>query len=401
MFVAHPRPGPRPCPSPRSGPNRIRSLLFEFGTFQIESAACFLNLEPSKPNPQPAFLIWNLPNRIRSLLFEFGTFQTGSAACFLGLGAQGHVAQGSPQFPLRFEAFGIVSAELVFVSFWCQTRTVAIYNNQMLSDFYEMGEEMQNLGGGVGIICAEGQPILKGYGLAPRTVQDYFRGVMVKGSLLAYPGMQQATLVSGLGSELAVWMVGTGFAIGAYDVLTAWHVVQDVLGEVDSDDPKKLRFVRGYLRKSSGASAPQYTVHEVVKATRLGTDVGRLELKTAVPRENVLPVLTHVNYPRDDHAISIIGHPLGQPLKFADGKIEDADPNNDRSQAHVRISASSGNSGSPVIWRGEVLGVFCNGNWPSEFAPTKNTDWSHLYWDDDSNNGASYHGGVEYIGDLV
>jgi V8-like Glu-specific endopeptidase len=283
---------------------------------------------------------------------------------------------------------------------------MAIYDKVQLCDLYEVdSSELRSLCSGVGVICAEGQPIVTGLGLKPRSVEDYFRGVTIKGEVLAYPDRQAGQLVDSLKDEPAVWMVGTGFAISRQEVLTAWHVVTDVLGEVDSEDASQLRVVFGYSRKSSAASKPEYAVYHVSKATRLerngaAIDVGLLRLKSAVPSEYVLDCQKQVGHPRSGDPIHIVGHPLGQPLKIAAGKIHDADPHGDRSIAHVRVSAASGNSGSPVIWKGKVLGVFSSGDWPAEFAQSWNGKWSHYGWDDESNHGASYTGGVEYIGEL-
>lgn len=284
---------------------------------------------------------------------------------------------------------------------------MAVYDNADFEEIYQLAsDELRGLSAGVGVVCAEGQPILRKTGLAPRTVQDYFRGVTVGREQLAYPDRQMGTLVDGLKGEPAVWMVGTAFAIDRFKMLTAWHVVQDVLNEVDeADDASKLRVVLGYSRGSSSRSKPDYSVHRVSGATRVvsegqAIDMAVLSLKDAVPGGAVLPILKNVNRPRNGDPVSLIGHPLGQPLKVSHGKIHDADPFADRSAVHVRGSACCGNSGCPVVWNGEVLGVFYGGTWPSEFATTRNGQWSHFYWNDRSNGGDGYDAGVYYVGEL-
>lgn len=285
---------------------------------------------------------------------------------------------------------------------------MAIYDNKVFQDFYEVeSEELQSLAAGVGIVCADGQPILTAHGLRPRTVQAYFRGVVVRGEELAYVGKQSAgTLVDSVRQELAVWMVGTAFAVARYQMLTAWHVVKDVLNEVDSRHAEDLRVVLGYSRRSSARSSPEYNVLRVARARQLSIgeasiDVGVLELKDPVPSDAILPIQTNAKRPRDSDPVTLIGYPLGQPLKISSGKIQDADPSGDRSSAHVRMSACFGNSGSPVIWKSNVIGVFTGGDWPSEFAVNSEGKWDHFYWKDESNGGAGYDGTMLYVGDII
>ncbi len=281
---------------------------------------------------------------------------------------------------------------------------LAIYDGKFPRDVYEgVPGEYSDYVNGVGLVCAAGQKCVTKTGLKLRTTQDYFRGILVNGALLAYPGRQLATLIDGIKDEPAVWMVGTGFAISRYEMLTAWHVVTDVLAEVDSTDAADLRVVTGYYRKSSASSKPTYRMLEVEKAERLmrggqHVDVGKLTMKDPLDGGDVCDVLTNVNWPSDDDHVLVMGHPLGQPLKHTEGKLVDVDPHGDRSSAHARFSGFAGNSGSPVFWKGKLMGIFVAGDWPAEFAAQRTSDrWTYLSWGD----GDGYNCDVIYIGDLI
>ena len=226
---------------------------------------------------------------------------------------------------------------------------LAIYDEKYPRDVYDFDSPLSDYVDGIGLVCAQGQDCVLEAGLKLRTTQHYFRGITVRNELLAYPGRQLANLRKGIAEEPAVWMVGTAFAIDRYRMLSAWHVVDDVLGEVDAkDDATKLRVVTGYYRKSSNRSKPVFGVHRVrsvqhVQHNGAAIDVALIELQDPVSGDDVAEVHTRVNWVKDDDPVAIIGHQLGQPLKIAEGRISDADPSGDRSDAHARFSAS-------VLW---------------------------------------------------
>ena len=56
--------------------------------------------------------------------------------------------------------------------------------------------------------------------------------------------------------------------------------------------------------------------------------------------------------------LCILGHPLGQMLKYAEGTVKDPHPDGDESRVDAWITGFPGNSGSPVFRNGEVVGVY-------------------------------------------
>lgn len=244
---------------------------------------------------------------------------------------------------------------------------MGIFDGNGLKDYFECRDEVKGWAEAVGVICAEGQPIVRSGGLSPKSLQSYY-------SLAARPGYPDSVLGGKLHESIrdepAVWMVGTAFCVDRRTALTAWHNIEFMREEIESSADAKLRLVIGFYAKSSPRStAYAYEVLPVQRVERVGdTDVAIVHLAKAATATGLdLAKATEMRAVRNGDALEILGHPLGMRLKFAEGSVSDADPNRDRSDCQARLTAFSGNSGSPVFCKGKVVGVLTGGNWGSEF----------------------------------
>jgi hypothetical protein len=237
----------------------------------------------------------------------------------------------------------------------------------ILNDFYPMGLDNKDVppdvvanAGAVCLVCAEGQPFFTGKGLTPKTSGNYFKQQPL------YPNaVPTGSLCEPWASEAAVWMVGSAFAVGVREFVSCWHVVEDVLGEVDSKDPKKLRLVSGYFRTRSSPSSFKYTVLGVKSIERVGGDFCWITTGDSLP-SGIRPFDWAANAPVNGELVSTVGHPLGQPLKYVEGTVASTDAGSFKAW----LTHFPGSSGSPVVRvkTGEVLGVLCGGTNASDFS---------------------------------
>ncbi len=244
---------------------------------------------------------------------------------------------------------------------------MGIFDGNGLKDYYECRDEVKGWADSIGVICAEGQPIVKSGGLSPKTLESYY-------SLRSRPGFPDAVvggkLHDAIKDEPAVWMIGTAFCVDRRTALTAWHNIEFLREEIESTADTKLRLISGYIARSSPKSTTYaFEVLQVQRVERVANaDVAIVRLASASASTGLeLASDTEMQRVRNDDPLEIVGHPLGMRLKYAEGKVSNADPNGDRSSCHARLTAFSGNSGSPVFCKGKVVGVLTGGNWGSEF----------------------------------
>ncbi|HET7460524.1 MAG TPA: serine protease [Longimicrobium sp.] len=238
----------------------------------------------------------------------------------------------------------------------------------ILNDFYPMGLDNKSVpdsvvqqAPAVCLVCVVGQPFVTKTGLSPKTSGFYFKNQPL------YPNaVSKSSLCAPWADEAAVWMVGTAFAVGVRRFISCWHVVEDVLNEIESS-PKQLLLVSGYFRTPS-SSKFKYTLLRVLRIERDGLDFCTITTDDSLP-SGIRPFDFAKTAAKPGDDVWTVGHPLGQPLKYAEGTV--ASTSDDRFKAF--ITYFPGSSGSPVCLRktGEVLGVLCSGTNLSDFARDK------------------------------
>ncbi|MBL6449588.1 trypsin-like peptidase domain-containing protein [Fulvivirga sp. 29W222] len=248
---------------------------------------------------------------------------------------------------------------------------MAIFNQFYPVDYYDkaMPVDLKEKAEATCIVCAVGQKFLnsKNGSLTTKTSGYYYNTNDPK-----YPGGGQGTLCPDIAAETAVWMTGTAFAIGKKTFITAKHVVEDVLNEVDAKptDFSKLKLMSGYFRKSSPSSGFTYNMLDVT-AIEYNTekDICIIRTKQSVQNFFTCAPTSEQRSLKPNDVIQMIGYPLGQPMKFSEGKIAETD--GDLDDLKGWISFFPGNSGSPIVnfKTGNVVGILVSGS--SEI-----TDWA-------------------------
>ncbi|MBX3618338.1 S1 family peptidase [Nitrosomonas sp.] len=248
---------------------------------------------------------------------------------------------------------------------------MAIFNRFYPVDYYdkEFPDIFKEKAEAICTVCAVGQTFLNSKigSLTPKTSGHYYYTEDPR-----YPDGGQGTLCSDIASETAVWMTGTAFAIdGRTSFISAKHVVESVLSEVGAKptDFAKLKLMSGYFRKSSPSSDFTYKMLDVT-AIIYHPDEDICIISTKQPVQNFFtsaPTSEQRSLKAGD-IIQMTGYPLGQPMKFSQGKIAETD--GDLEYFHGWISLFPGNSGSPIVnpRTGNVVGIFVAG--PSD------TDWA-------------------------
>lgn len=271
---------------------------------------------------------------------------------------------------------------------------MAIFNGNYPADIYQAAGEassITDLADSVGLLCIQGQKFIGASGLTPTTSQKYF-------SQPHYPeGLKGARLCDALADEPAVWMIGTGWIYSRSQIATAGHNVISLLEEVDGAKVSDLRFVTGYYRKSSSRSAFTYKVYKIKAREMTDNDTAVLTIEGFFETKQVLDQVTKTEAATvaNGDLIQMLGHPLGQPLKYTEGKVAAANPHRDRSTFDTWLSGVSGNSGSPVFWKGKVLGIFTGGGWLNEFSlDLKAGGYNHATYD---NSNIDHSGTVAYV----
>ncbi|WP_147444453.1 MULTISPECIES: serine protease [Corallococcus] len=271
---------------------------------------------------------------------------------------------------------------------------MAIFNGNYPADIYQAAGEsssITDLADSVGLLCIQGQKFIGASGLTLSTSQKYF-------SQPHYPeGLKGGRLSDALANEPAVWMIGTGWVYNRSQIATAGHNVISLMEEVDDSKVTDLRFVTGYYRKSSSRSSFTYKVYKIkaremtANDTAILTIEGYFETKLILDQVSSAEARTVAN----GDLIQMLGHPLGQPMKYTEGTVANANPHRDRSSFDTWLSGVSGNSGSPVFWKGKVLGIFTGGGWPNEFAEAKDgSGYGHATYD---NSNIDHSGTVAYV----
>lgn len=248
---------------------------------------------------------------------------------------------------------------------------MSIFNDYYPKDYYEKDVpiDIKEKVWATAIVCAVGQKFLdyKNGSLVTKTSGFYY-----KNDDPQYPFSGEGNLCKDIANETAVWMTGTAFAIGRNTWITAGHVTEDVLNEVDSnkEDFKKLRLMLGYFRKSSPDSPFDYKMYEVTSIKYSNEkDISIITTKESVANYFDVEEVPQLRNLRDDDAILMVGYPLGQTFKLSEGYVAEVDGNLDSFKGY--ISFFPGYSGSPVISRktGKVVGLLTAGSKES------NEDW--------------------------
>ncbi len=204
--------------------------------------------------------------------------------------------------------------------------------------------------GAVCLVCAVGRgyPFVTRNGISPKKSNDYFQGAGEP----RYPNaVPSGSLCAPWKDEAAVWMVGTAFAVGRREFITCWHVVKDVLEESNSTDPKVLRLVSGYYTTRSSSSF-KYTMLKVLRVDEKENDYAEIRTDDSLP-STIRPFDFATSGPKKGDLGSTVGHPLGQQLKYAEGKVESADADS----FNPWITHFSGSSGVAGLRRQDGQGA--------------------------------------------
>ena len=154
---------------------------------------------------------------------------------------------------------------------------------------------------------------------------------------------------------------GTGFITGSNEFVTAYHVPEDLLEEhnfgIDSKTVKKLRIIFNFRQKKTGVlEAP--IVYEVSEIVRSNKDTDWIVLRTTkgFTHTPVTKFELAKDIPPAGTPVYVLGHPLGMPLRYAEGQLAKYDSQN---WIMTLTSGFVGNSGSPIITKdGKVVGLF-------------------------------------------
>eukprot|EP00731_Ephydatia_muelleri_P012726 Em0007g36a len=158
------------------------------------------------------------------------------------------------------------------------------------------------------------------------------------------------------------FLAGTGFIIGSNQFVTAYHVPEYILKEhnfgVDSKTVKKLRIIFNFRQKKTGVleDSITYAVKTIVRENK-DTDWIVLRTTKGFTHTPVTKFALAKDIPLAGTPVYVLGHPLGMPLRYAEGQLAKY---NSQNQIAVLTSGFAGNSGSPVITEdGKVVGLFC------------------------------------------
>ena len=158
----------------------------------------------------------------------------------------------------------------------------------------------------------------------------------------------------------AVFVAGTGSIIGSNQFVTAYHVAEELTGDPNLNNVKNLYIVFNYRQKSTGTLEKQsvYQVAKVVDKSK-SEDWVILQTTKGFTHNGGKRFQLASDIPSPNQPIYILGHPLGMPLRYANGKILDVDTNTNEG-LHFISSGFAGNSGSPVVRLsdGKVIGLF-------------------------------------------
>ena len=201
----------------------------------------------------------------------------------------------------------------------------------------------------VGIVVYENYASIKSTVGKNFNIGDY---TAKKGNTLCDPNLANTPSIYGS---------GTGFIIESNQFVTAYHVPEILLGEqnfgVDSKTVKKLRIIFNFRQKKTGVLEDQ-TVYDVKDIVRQNEDEDWIVLRTTkgfTHRHAKLELAKAI--PPAGTPVYVLGHPLGMPLRYAEGVLAESDAN----QIAVVTSGFAGNSGSPVITKdGKVVGLFAS-----------------------------------------
>ena len=200
----------------------------------------------------------------------------------------------------------------------------------------------------VGIVVYENYASIKSTVGKNFNIGDY---TAKKGNTLCDPNLANTPSIYGS---------GTGFIIESNQFVTAYHVPEILLGEniaVDSKTVKKLRIIFNFRQKKTGVLEDQ-TVYDVDGIVRQNKKEDWIVLRTTKGFTHKTAKLALAKaIPPAGTPVYVLGHPLGMPLRYAEGVLAESDAN----QIAVVTSGFAGNSGSPVITKdGEVVGLFAS-----------------------------------------
>ena len=192
-----------------------------------------------------------------------------------------------------------------------------------------------------------------------KTVGKYFRN----GDYDQYDEQIKGDLCDNtLSNTPAYYTAGTGSIIGKKIFLTAYHVVEALIeGKDPVENPaevqKKVKIVFDFKQTKSGSLAKTETYH-VEKIFSYSRDQDWIILQTTKAFKNRNRYILADDAKVGD-IVYVLGYPLGQPLRYAEGKITEVDDNVDIGLS-FHSSGFTGSSGAPVVRLADhkILGLF-------------------------------------------
>ena len=194
---------------------------------------------------------------------------------------------------------------------------------------------------------------------ARKTVGKYFRngdydqhGEQIKGDLCD----------TTLSNTPAYYPAGTGSIIGKNIFLTAYHVVEAVIeGKDPVENPaevkENVKIVFNFVQTKSGSLAKTET-YDVEKIYSHNEKQDWIILQTTKAIKNRNRYILADDAKVED-IVYVLGYPLGQPLRYAEGKVTKVDDNADIGLS-FHSSGFTGSSGAPVVRLDDhkILGLF-------------------------------------------
>lgn len=188
----------------------------------------------------------------------------------------------------------------------------------------------------------------------------------------------------------------TGFLVGPDLLVTAGHCATYPNTEIENESElycKAYTWMFDYYESTDTNNIPEYSIYrcdKIIYATYKGKmntpDFALIKLDRPVKNRSYLKISSKESL--YGQKVSMLGHPMGAPMKFANNAFITAPTNKMNKSYFTNLDALSGNSGSPVFNETyEVIGLLVGGlpNFTTYY-DKKNHCERYNHCDDDGKN---------------